>query len=326
MSHLEAPHRLFDLPYRMSHDFASALAEDLTERFRAQYGRAIGDPIGDLQLIREALFDPVSREERLRRELDKYRDALGWPPPEGTPEILALPIGGDAFAITPEGRLAIAPLEAALPDEEDESVTVDELDVYAAEHTLATVYRDWTRYRLARVIGLREGQGRPMLPAAVGTVLFLLVNGNVGADLALAQPKKPLDQERLDEAVIAPIQHFAMAMDASERRSARHLQLYNGYALSEARRRLGGDVVLERDPANPGTKRVYVADGAENRVIEALARDLQGRGVAPEIVAAAFDQLTAAYEEERPRIAAFGAANSKPSRTKQLRRELLRAL
>lgn len=328
MSQLEAPHRLFELPFRMGRDFVSALSDDLRRRFEAQHQRPLGDPVADLALMRQAVFDPVAREERLRRELDGLRKRLAWEPPPGTPELLALPISEEAWLLTPEGRLAIPALEAVLHGPEGESVSVDELDISAVEHTLAETYREWTRYRLGRVLTLRAGKDRPMLPAAIATVLFLLVNGNLGPEAALAQPKTPDEQARLDAAVTAPIERFAQAIDSGQRGSGadpRHLQLYNGYGLSEARRRLGNDIVLERDPDDPESKskRLYVAANAEARVIAALIKELAARKVAKEKVAAAFDQMVASYEEQRPQIAAFGVTNARPSRTQRLREELL---
>ena len=73
MKYLEAPYRLFDLPHLMGRAFGTALISDLTERFYIQYGRPVGEPASDLQEMQQALFDPVSREERLRRELDALR-------------------------------------------------------------------------------------------------------------------------------------------------------------------------------------------------------------------------------------------------------------
>ena len=327
MTKFEAPQRLFGLPYRMGRGFVAELFDDLVKRYHAQHGE-LGEPVGDLKLMREKLFDPVSREERLRRELDQLRGDLEWSPPEGTPEILTLPIGNGAYLITPEGRLTITVFDDSLKASDSPDIVIDELDIAAAEHLLADSYRDWVRYRLNRVLTLREGQGRAMLPAAIGTVLFLLVNGNIGEEWALTQPKEPTDQKRLDEAVTAPIQAFVEGIGESGRSSAdrRHWQLYNGYGLSEARRRMGQDIVLERDPRDPEAKRLYIAPGAELRTIGALARELRGRNIDAKRAGVALDRFMADYEEQRPRIAAYGVSNSRPSRTQRFRRALLQEL
>ena len=300
---------------------------DLSERFTVQYGDLPAEPAADLQRMREALFDPVSREERLRRQLDTLRPKLAWDPPEGTPVVLVLDIGDGAWLLTPEGRVAIPALDAALAGQKTDQIEIDELDISAAEHLLANTYRQWTRYRLQRVLTLREGQDRPMLPAAIATVLFLLINGNVGPEWALVQPKDEETRDRLDAAVTIPVQKFAEGIAPRDRSSStdrRHLQLYNGYGLSEARRRLGSDLVLERDPDSGGrSKRLYIEPGAEPRIIEALARELKARGVPQDDLALAFDEMIEAYEGQRPQIAAFGVTNARPSRTKQLRKELL---
>ncbi len=312
----------------MDRQYVEELVEDLSRRFREQHERPLGEPLTDLKVMRGALFDPVAREERLRRELETLRTRLDWPPPPRTPETITLPIGDDAWLITPEGRLAIPALTSALANQADDEVIVDELDISAAEHALATTYREWTRYRLGRVLSLREGRDRPMLPAAIGTTLFLLVNGNIGEEWALAQPKDAEKQRQLDSAVTAPIQEFVSAIDPGSRgpeSDRRHLQLYNGYGLSEARRRLGSDIVLEKDPSTGEGKgkRLYIRDGSEERITDALARELWARQVSPEILQEAIDRMLAVYEEQRPRIAAFGVSNAMQSRTRQLRESLL---
>lgn len=328
MSQLDPPQHLFGLPYRMSRGFVAALSEDLVSRFEAQHGRPPAEPGEDLQLMREKLFDPVSREERLRRELDSIKDELSFAPPEGTPETLVLAIGEGAFIITPEGRLAIPVLKRALVAVEGE-IAIDELDISAVEHLLSTTYREWVRYRLNKVVSLRSGEGRAMLPAAIGTVLFLLVNGNIGVEAALGQPRKADEQRRLDDAVTAPIEAFVREIEPSRRGSGadrRHLRLYNGYGLSEARRRMGQDIVLEREPGEAESKRLYIAEGAEERVISALGREMRAREVDRDRALGALEAFLEVYEEERPRIAAFGVSNARPSRTKRFREALLKAI
>ena len=73
-----------------------------------------------------------------------------------------------------------------------------------------------------------------------------------------------------------------------------------------------------------GTTSLHRA-GAESRIIEALARELRARDVGRDNLAAAFDAMIDAYEEQRPQIAAFGVTNAKPSRTKQIHNDLLKA-
>ena len=312
----------------MGRSYVEELLSDLEKRFMEQHERGLGEPLDDLKVMREALFDPVAREERLRRELETLRGRLNWPPPPKTPDTILLPIGDEAWLITPEGRLAIPALASALDNQDGRELIVDELDVSAAEHALATAYREWTRYRLGRVLTLREGRDRPMLPAAIGTTLFLLLNGNIGEEWALAQPKDVEKQRQLDSAVTTPIQEFVNAVDPSTQppeSDRRHLQLYNGYGLSEARRRLGSDIVLEKDPddSEGKGKRLYIREGSEGRVTEALVREVSSRHLSPMVLQDAWDRMLAAYEEQRPRIAAFGVSNARQARTRQLREDLL---
>jgi hypothetical protein len=328
MTELEAPQRLFDLPHRLQRPAVADLTSDIRTRFERQHDRPPGDLAADLELMHKTLFNPVAREERLRQTLTRLHDGLAFAPPPEMPDTLATPFGEDSWLLTPEGRVALPCLERTLAAGRDEWCVVDEVDIHAAEHLLATTYRRWTRYRLDRVVSLAAGRDtRLMLPAAIATVLLLLVNGNVGPERALDQPKEQRDQALLDAAVVEPIRAFADAIATSNRaRDARHWRLYNGYALSEARRRLGSALVLERIPDRVDDKRLYIAAGSEAHIVHALARELRERQIPREQIADAFDQLTRAYTQVRPRLAAFGAAFERPSHTSQLRGQLLGAL
>jgi hypothetical protein len=322
---LDAPQRLFDLPRRLSRDSVEAMILDLRVRWERQHDQPLGEVRDDLQLMRVLLFDPVSREERLRRELDRLRPRLAAPPPPEMPTTLTLDIG-QAWIVTPEGRVAIPCLTRALASSREPQVAIDAYDIHAAEHALLVAYRGWLRYRLDRVLSLRQGEARPMLPAAIATVLLLLVNGNIGRDRAIAQPRDENDRRLLDEAVTAPLEAFARSIEAAKRADPRHWSLYNGYALSEARRRLGNDLVLEPVPDRPDSKQLFIADDAEQRVLDIVARELRGRSLGHEQVAEAFDRMLVAYQEVRPRLAAYTSVHARTSRTRRLREAVLERL
>lgn len=325
MTDFEAPAKLFDLPRTMSRGTALAIHDDLVTRWQRQHDRPIGDLREDLQTMRQLLFDPVSREERLRREIARLRPLLTTEPPSETSALLVRDIGS-AWVVTPEGRVTIPCLATALGASREPTVVVDAYDIHAAEHLLSGVYRDWVTYRLDRVLSLSRGDATPMLPAAIATVLLLLFNGTIGRNHALVQPRSEEDRQRLDEALISPISAFARAIEASRRADARHWSLYNGYALSEARRRLGDALVLERATADPDSKQIYIAENAEDAVVDTLGRELRSRGVGRPQLEHALDAMLTAFEAQRPRLVAYGSASAKTSHIRRLRHQLVAAL
>ena len=54
-----------------------------------------------------------------------------------TPETLVLDIGDGAWLLTPEARVSIPALSAAVAGQEGDQIEIDELDISAAEHLLA---------------------------------------------------------------------------------------------------------------------------------------------------------------------------------------------
>src|SRR5439155_4993387 len=137
---------------------------------------------------------------------------------------------------------------------------------------------------------------------AIGQVLFLLLNGSIGATNAVRLPDNPRDRLVLDEAIGDVVGAFADALSppSKERRRRRsHFSLYSGYALTEARRRLGN--LLSIDQAG-----VYLSLGSEVHVIQRLATELVRRGGdsvsrAPH----ALEAMEQAYVHARPTLAAF---------------------
>lgn len=328
-----APDRLFGLPRRMSIETLRLTIGELRHRFERQYSRPPGDDItADLQAMRELLFNPVAREERLRQTLARIatQDRSG-PPPEHIPDLLLLPAGEELWLVTPEARVAIPVLERCLNESVGDWCYVDDVDTHAAEHLLLDFTRVWARYRLDRTLRLQAGEGARMLPVAIAIPLLLIVNGNIGPAKAMRQPKELADQQALDHALVAPVRRFAEAISGkSSSFSDRHLALYNGYALSEARRRLGGVLRLDRVEDDPSQhharKSLYIAEGHDEAVLAFLARELRAREVSAETVAEAYQQLLEAYAAARPTLAAFGVAHEDPAKTKAIGRQLVHSV
>ena len=305
---------------------------ELRHRFERQYGRPPADLAGDLQAMRELLFNPVAREERLRQTLSRLaaEDGSG-PPPEHIPELLLLPAGEELWLVTPEARVAIPVLERCLNECVTDGCYVDDVDVHAAEHQLLDVTRSWARYRLDRTLQLQAGEGARMLPVAIAIPLLLVVNGNIGPARAMRQPKELADQQALDQALVPPVRRFAEVISGKPSSfSDRHLALYNGYALSEARRRLGTALRLDRVNEDPSQhharKSLYIADGQDDDVLTFLGRELRARELSSETVDEAYRQFVDAYATARPTLAAFGLAHEDPSRTQSIGRQLVRSV
>jgi len=330
---MDAPQTLFGLPYRLGGRQAESVALDLEKRFEVQHGRAPDTIESDLEAMRSTVFNPVSREAKIRDTLDEWRPELSFDPPYPEAQIVE-DVGDGAWAITPEGRVAISILNKHVRQlalsKSDGPEPIDEWNIAAAEHLLRVTYREWSSYRLTRVVKLREGLERPMLPVALGTILFLLINGNIGSDQALSQPKSDDDQQALDDAITKPILAFSAAFDEARqsRRRDQHVRLYNGYALSEARRRLGDVIRLERSGEGPGkgARSVYISSEGREKAVAALAREISARELPRDRVEFALDSFISAYQETQPALAAFAISNGRPSTSRDIRNEILERL
>jgi len=315
----------------MSRETVRMTIGELRHRFERQYGRPLGELTADLQAMRDLLYNPVAREERLRQTISMLADQDGsGSPPEHIPEVLLLPSGEDLWLVTPEARVAIPMLERALIESPGDWCYVDEVDIHAAEHLLLDVTREWWRYRLNRTLKLQSGDGARLLPVAIAIPLLLIVNGNIGSDQAMRQPKDPADQDALDVALAAPIRRFAEELAGGGEFSDRHLALYNGYALSEARRRLGRALRLDRIDPDPSQhharKALYIAESQDADILRFLERELRSRGVSATDAKRAYGALVDAYRDARPTLAAFGIAHEDPARTAAVGQQLVKAL
>ncbi len=267
-------------------------------------------------------FDPVARGGRLRGALDALpaaADLADGPVSLGEPFLTDA--GDGRRLVTPEGRELCRLLGRAAERAGDvQTVRLSWADTDAADRRVYETYRRWALGRLSSVVGLRQGEAPPLLPQGVGLVLLLLLNGNVGPGRALPRPELAADLRAVDEAVAAITGAFADALVPSRPRRGRSdgaYSLYGGYAMSEARRRLGSD--LTRDP-------VCLAAGSEDRTVARLADELRRHPrVDADRVDAAMAALVAAYERWRPVLASYGLAQGRTSAADALTRRLAKA-
>lgn len=312
------PTTLFGVPLALSRRDALELTAGLRDLWAGQASRVPGDLDEDLELLRR-YFDPIASGERLRKavaQLPKRERRAS--PPLMTPLLVQKTNDGREL-VTPEGRLTLACLDAALELGDGETVVIEPAWVHSAEHVLVERYRDWGRQRLNSVLKLRAGKASPMHPTAVALVLLLLINRSTSEDRAIRRPTQSKSLELVDEALRGAQRAFADVLRPGGRRRDEHLSLYIGYPLTEARRRLS-DSLSEPDC-------LFIRPDHEDRVLDFLAQDVANRKRPPSVydLGRAFDALVAAYRQKLPALASLGLAFERPSYTEQLRTRLLEA-
>lgn len=262
-------------------------------------------------------FDPLAREATLRRRLERLPAA-----PDELPEALALEVGGGRRTVTPEGRVALELLRGLLAD--GGPTLVIDADTLAAAHALvADFYRKLARRRLDKVRSLAAGEAPPMLPVAAGFVLLLLVNRSTSRQRSLPQSAADADQRSVIDGAFAPaLRAFAETLTGEGFRgrdaSLGGLSLYQGYAPTEARRRLGSRLRLEDG-------RLWIPEREEDEALAFVARELKRRSDEDRALAA-FDALIHNYRATSSRVANLQLAHERPAHTARLRRELQRRL
>ena len=162
-----------------------------------------------------------------------------------------------------------------------------------------------------------------MLPVAAAVVLLLLVNRSTSRDRAIDQGgRDPELRELIDSAFAPAMKVFAETVTGEpfkERdRGFGGLSLYQGYALTEARRRLAQHMRLEDGL-------LWIPEEYEDQVLAFVARDLKRRTNGDRVLTA-FDMLVDEYLATLPRVANLEFAHERPAHTAHLRRELERLL
>jgi hypothetical protein len=275
-----------------------------------------------------AWFDPLARGARLRGDLAKLpvasdafiSNSLQIDLADLPGEPFILDAGGGRLLVTPEGQELIALVEPLLVESGRGGVHLSWWATDEADQRLLAAYRSLSRQRLESVLRLRGGEAAPLLPAAIGQILLLLLNGNIGRSRALRRPDASEDRAVVDEAVAAITGAFVDSLQLSSAASNKGpssaaYSLYGGYALTEARRRLGDD--LATDP-------IFVADGAKARVILRMASELARR---PELnderLGRAVDALAGAYGIHRPVLSSYGLAQGHPGAGAELNHDMV---
>ncbi len=311
------PADLFGVSATLSRSRVAQLVADFEAAWANQYdGRYPLDLMADLKTL-TAYFDPLAREATLRRRLE------GLPAnPIELPDGFALDLGTGRLVLTPEGRVALEVLRGLL-ERSGSTLMIDSETLAAAHAVLAHFYRGLTRRRLDKVRALAAGEASPMLPVAAAFVLLLLVNRSTSQQRSLTQSAADADQRALIDDAFAPaLRAFAEALTGEKFQvrdgSLGGLSLYQGYASTEARRRLGSRLRLEDG-------RVWVPEEEEEEVLAFITRELKRRSDDDRILAA-FDALVDSYRATLPTVANLRFAHERPAHTARLRRTLERLM
>lgn len=289
----------------------------LARIWRAQAGGAPRDFDGDAEGL-SRWFHPKLRGQSVRNALVALPQvdvgAAHLPPS------VLLDCGDDRHLVTPEGRAWLECARDARSAGGDPTVFSAE-QAAPFERKLLDLYRSWSRHRIEDVIEKLTGVGAPMLPAAAGIVLLLLVNRSLDSGSAIRRVREPGTQQRIDDVIADVLESFADTLAGKGRRRREQFTLWGGYPLTEARRRLAGSLILDADAGL-----VYIDGAREHEVVEFVARDLARRKEATgESVSAAFAALVDAYRARLDDLSALGSGFERVGRTEALRERLLSA-
>lgn len=302
--------------------------EALTALWVIQFGTSMQTAELDLEALR-AWFDPLARGERLRAQLSGLGDAVL---PASIDEPYAVDAGDGRRLVTPEGRLLVDLLRSAVasPTAGLDVLIINSGQATRSERILVETYRSWAQRRLRDVIALEQGKSTPLLPQGIGQVLLLLLNGSVGAKCALRTLPDPAANSRVEDACAQVVEAFTNHISPprpGQPRSRRHYSIYGGYALSEAKRRLGP---LLQDVSNPdGTKMIFIREGGQNKAISRLSTELsrrRTRQLTRNAVESAVDAAIGVYQVVRPVLASYNLAFGREVQSWAVRDRLLQGL
>ena len=318
MSEVRAPSDIFGVPFVLRRQDAQQLVDSLGQLWLTQTGEPMSSLADDLKLLFSKLFNPRTSGARLRAVLTSLPAA-----PMVRSRFLNPPLviqAGPSTIVAPEGRAVYDLLRNVLEESAEDPIGLDPIDAFALVSLIHQGYKAVGVRRLEDAVGLLGGQAEGLRLPSIALLLFLLVNGSTSSATAIRRPSDSDELNRLDHAVAKAISAFADTL-SSRARDPSHFSLYSGYAVTEARRRLGQTL-------GPTPDEIYVDDKHWDAVIERVASELRRSQRSPETrhVMAAFDNLVSAYREERPTLASLDVTHESRVETARLRDQLERAL
>ena len=318
MERLDTASHLFGVPFVIRRLDASQLVLALEELWMAQAGHPALIVSSDLDDLFAILFNPRTSGTRLRELLEALPEA-----PSVRSRFLNPPLvihAGSSVIVTPEGRALCGLLRNILEESDDDPIGIDLMDALSILTLIQEGYRDVGVKRLEDAVRLLSGEAEGLRLPSIGLLLLVLVNGSTSPETAIQRPRDPAELDRLDASVARAITAFADGVNPGSRDPS-HFSLYSGYAVTEARRRLGNAL-------GPSPDEIYIDGQQRDTVIERIGRELRRSRRSPETqrVMSAFDSLVSAYRSERPTLASLGVANESRADTARLRTQLEHAL
>lgn len=296
------------LPDAMPSAEATVLSDALEALWKETFGRVRGLE-SDLRDLRR-YFDPVASGKRLRRLLSELPDAPSSARSLKQPHVLQ--VAANKLLITPEGRVALDVLRRRLVDGDDVVVLTSE-GLLPSLELLLTNYRRWSRHRLEQTLALLAGEAEPLRLPAIGVLIGLIVNRNIGPERAMPVADQHT-RDIVERALLEPAAAFAQQLGA-ERLNISKESLYRGWMLHEVSRRLPTALVA-------GTA-VSIVPGEEPAAIDLAARELARRDVDTAAVARAFGALVDRLRAHLPTLAAHGLAFERAPDTRRVRADLI---
>lgn len=318
MTEIPSPSDLFGVPFVIRKQDAEQLVGALGELWSSQTGRAAGPLNEDLDYLFANLFNPRTSGARVRQFLEELPDA-----PAVRSRFLNPPLivrAGASVIVTPEGRAIYELLLHIVEESDDDPLGIDPIDTLSLLNVVYEGYRAVSTRRLLGSVELLFGDAEGLRVPSIALLLLLLINGSSCPKTAIRRPENQDERNRLDRSIARAITAFADNVRSGVRDPS-HYSLYSGYAVTEARRRLGNAL-------GPSPDEIYVASEHRDTVIERVARELRRSRRSPETrnVMVAFDSLVSAYRAERPTLASLGVTHENRADTARLRAQLERAL
>jgi|GEM_PF-1118370 len=313
------------LPRSLSRD----QAHDWVAAARRLHRETVGEPSDIMNDLRESgvYFNPVASGTRLRKSLELVsKEGAASQLYRMLPSIWKLNLPENRVLLTPEGIAGSYALQEAIKHTANSTV-LPRSHAAPAVSGLLTQYSKWNRHRIGGVVALLEGTDKPMQYQAIGALLLMLINDNVGAHHALVAIKEDGSRRRelIDEAFFTASHAFTLGLAPASKIRSGGRQLIGGWIIGEIKRRLGSNFVSTTEKGSePAT--VYVKEEGVPAALELIVRDLaRGNRKRPSAtdLAEAFDRLVEIFLVQRGPLAAFGDLHESPRRTQRLRTSLL---
>ncbi|MBB6015961.1 hypothetical protein ACFP9V_11580 [Deinococcus radiopugnans] len=291
------PTLLFGLPLYIRKEDAKILHRFLDSIWKSNYLTPTKDIEDDLTLM-SLYFNPISTGAKLRSALEKMPNSIEIPSLPFSLDGLIINLSSRKHLLRPEGRIALSILEST-GNRNSENVILDSITLLWAYSILHSRYEQWNSQRLVSVIDNLSGS-KTLQIQSLGLLIWLLINRN--NSIVRALPKNIENSQfrrKMDKLVDVPVTAFASALSKNfEKKDRQELSIYSGWQLSEAKRRLGGRLVIEPS--------VYIAESADEEVLDIIIHDLSKRKNTHQEISDGLDSFMKNFQDVSSSLAALG--------------------